>query len=492
MLKKTVSRFKDTAYSGVFRSDGRMLAAGGQDGTVQLFDAASRSVLRQFKAHKRPAHVVRFAPDKLHVLSGSDDVTARWWDIASGAQVLRLTGHGDYVRAAACSPANMETWATGSYDHTCKLWDVRSGEAMMSLDHGAPVEDVAFFPAGSLVVSVGGNSVCVWDVLSGGKLLRRLTNFQKTVACVRLSPMAGPDSAAAPRMLTGSLDGHVKVFELDGFKVTHASRYPSPVLSLGISPDCGLLAVGMADGMLSIRKHDRPKAIKAGGIGAAPQRRQRYKPQLTAANYRYFIRGQSERAAADDFKVAARRKAKLQPYDRMLRSFRCAAVAPHLVCCAAGGCCLQAGVLANGAVMCAQRAAPANGTAGGSNTCGRAPIHWLHRLTAHLKTYTGLHLPCALTCHVPLCMIGGQVRRRAGRGSGHTAARGGQQPAGGAGHARRAERRAGGARRTAAAAAAGAPVQAHHRAALHQAADQRVAPGAGLLRARDWHLLAGG
>lgn len=43
----------------------------------QVFDPSSRGVLRQFKAHKRAVHVTRFSPDKLHVLSGSDDVTAR-------------------------------------------------------------------------------------------------------------------------------------------------------------------------------------------------------------------------------------------------------------------------------------------------------------------------------------------------------------------------------------------------------------------------------
>lgn len=43
--------------------------------------------------------------------------------------------------------------------------------------------------------------------------------------------------------------------------MTHASKYPGPVLALGISPDCGLLAVGQADGQLSIRKHARPKLV---------------------------------------------------------------------------------------------------------------------------------------------------------------------------------------------------------------------------------------
>jgi U3 small nucleolar RNA-associated protein 15 len=50
--------------------------------------------------------------------------------------------------------------------------------------------------------------------------------------------------------------------------------------------------------------------------------RQPYRPRLTAASYRYFIRGQSEKAAAHDFQVSARRRANLAPYDRLLRKFR--------------------------------------------------------------------------------------------------------------------------------------------------------------------------
>jgi len=62
----------------------------------------------------------------------------------------------------------------------------------MTLEHGAPVEDAAFFPAGGLLASVGGTAALVWDLVAGGRPLARLA------------------SAAAPRLLTGSLDGHVK------------------------------------------------------------------------------------------------------------------------------------------------------------------------------------------------------------------------------------------------------------------------------------------
>lgn len=63
-------------------------------------------------------------------------------------------------------------------------------------------------------MTAGGNSLCIWDTLAGGRLLRRLSQHQKTVTCVALSALAGPEAAAAPRMLSGSLDGHVKVLIL--------------------------------------------------------------------------------------------------------------------------------------------------------------------------------------------------------------------------------------------------------------------------------------
>ena len=37
-VKKTVSRFKEAAYSGCFRHDGRLLAAGSEEGVVKVED----------------------------------------------------------------------------------------------------------------------------------------------------------------------------------------------------------------------------------------------------------------------------------------------------------------------------------------------------------------------------------------------------------------------------------------------------------------------
>ncbi len=79
-----------------------------------------------------------------------------------------------------------------------------------------------------------------------------------------------------------------QVVELDSFSVTSTTRYPAPILSMGIAPDCGTLAVGCADGTLITRKHDRPRTVTS-GISAKPQKKVHYKPKLTAENYRWGV-----------------------------------------------------------------------------------------------------------------------------------------------------------------------------------------------------------
>ena len=58
-------------------------------------------------------------------------------------------------------------------------------------------------------------------------------------------------------MLTGALDGHVKVFETTGWNVVAGLKYPSPILSLSVIPsregEDKHVAVGMQSGVLSIK-----------------------------------------------------------------------------------------------------------------------------------------------------------------------------------------------------------------------------------------------
>lgn len=80
-----------------------------------------------------------------------------------------------------------------------------------------------FFPSGGLLASAGGTEVKIWDIVGGGRQLNMSGSHQKTVTSLA---MAAPGNFNTPsnhdslRLLTGSLDGHVRVYELNQFKVS--------------------------------------------------------------------------------------------------------------------------------------------------------------------------------------------------------------------------------------------------------------------------------
>jgi U3 small nucleolar RNA-associated protein 15 len=96
------------------------------------------------------------------------------------------------------------------------------------MHHGHPVEAVLFFPNSSVAISAGGNEMIVWDLLSGGRKLHTVSNHQKTITCLA-------HDTAYTRILTGSLDHHVKVYDVGNYNVMHSIKYTNPILSLALS-----------------------------------------------------------------------------------------------------------------------------------------------------------------------------------------------------------------------------------------------------------------
>eukprot|EP00892_Ulva_mutabilis_P007014 jgi/Ulvmu1/4685/UM002_0416.1 len=321
-LKKTISRFPDTAYNASFRSDGQLLVAGCENGHVLVFPVNSRAILRKFTHHKRPTHATSFTPTKTHVLSGSDDATLRLWDLSAGQQVSMFLGHTDYVRSAAC--ISEHAFLSGSYDHTVRLWDTRAKTAQLTLDHGCIVECIARFTNGRIAASAGGTTVRLWD-LTAGRALESIGDHQKTVTCASVVDVRDRDGALCSRLLTGALDGHVKVYDLETFTVAYAYKYPAGVMAVAVAPDLSGMVVGMADRTMAVRRHklgdDAISAIRTGQV-RLPKKQRRYAPRLTAASYRYFERGKGSKPSAADVVVQARRRVHLKPYDTLLKQFK--------------------------------------------------------------------------------------------------------------------------------------------------------------------------
>ena len=264
-------------------------------------------------------HAVRWSLDGMNIFSASDDKSVKAWDVPTQECLWTQAGaHSDYVRAAVASPSSPHAWASGGYDkHVC-MWDVRDRDSRptVKVDHGAPVEDLLFLPGGSLLMSAGGNSIKVWDVLGGGRAVHTLNNHQKTITSLCL------DSTRS-RLLSAGLDGHVKIYSVHTFAVTHGVKYNAPVLSLAMSPDNMSLVVGTSDGVLSTRRRE----VK--GKPQQPRQRSAVPPeQVPGGTAKYFERGKSlksggdNRDASEDLQALVQRKQRLRSYDMALRKFR--------------------------------------------------------------------------------------------------------------------------------------------------------------------------
>ncbi|KAF3045819.1 hypothetical protein E8E11_002440 [Didymella keratinophila] len=251
---KTISRFgvDDIARSGNLRRDGRILVAGGDSGSIQAFDVKSRAILKTWKEHKQPVWTTEWNPSELtSLMSCSDDRTVRLWDLPSDTSITTFEGHQDYVRTGTFMPAQSGLLVSGSYDQTVRLWDSRAGgKAVMVFKHQHPIETVLPMPSGTAVLATSDNAISVLDIVAA-KPIHMLRNHQKTVTALSLANNGS-------RLLSGSLDGHVKVFETQGWNVVGGLKYPSPILSLSVVPsqkEDKHIAVGLSSGILSIRTH---------------------------------------------------------------------------------------------------------------------------------------------------------------------------------------------------------------------------------------------
>ncbi|XP_062905300.1 U3 small nucleolar RNA-associated protein 15 homolog [Mobula hypostoma] len=303
---KTFSRFNDTAYCGTYRDDGKLLLAGCEDGIVRLFDVDGRAALRQYSGHTKAVQVAAFLSDKKRLMSGSDDYSVRLWDVPSAMELHTFAEHTDYVRCGCTSNLNTDLFVTGSYDHTVKVFDARMDKSVMTMEHGQPVESVLLFPSGGLLVSAGGRSVKVWDLLKGGQLLASLRNHHKTVTCLCLN-------SSGQRLLSGSLDRHVKIYSTSTYKVVHTLNYAASILSLALAPEDEAIIVGMTNSVLSIQ-HRKQNVKKHQVVDVAKARK--------GPSYRYFIKGKDYMPKRDDFLVNRPMRQRLSKYDKLLKSFQ--------------------------------------------------------------------------------------------------------------------------------------------------------------------------
>ena len=287
-----------------FRNDGKLIVTGSDDGRVKVFDVNSKASLRVFSGHTGPVRAAKFSSIKTHIVSAGHDKTIKHWDLVSQTLISTLTGHQDYIRDLCSSISTPNIWASGGYDHKIKLWDLRTNECINTLDQGCPIESIVAFPSGNLLLSAGENTIKVWDLLSGGKLVTSFSHHQKTITSLCLDH-------ANSRLYSAGLDLHLKVYDIKDYTVKYSFMYSSPILSMAVSNDLGSIAVGTVDGTVALRSRV---------VRMQEQVQQKEKQELLrTGNYKLSIRNIDN--IKEDYTVNVQKKVKLKEYDKYLKQF---------------------------------------------------------------------------------------------------------------------------------------------------------------------------
>jgi WD40 repeat protein len=144
--------------------DGRFLAAACTNSRAYVWDLESRDRVRELIGHQAQVAWVSFVQGTAGLVTWSWDNTVRYWDLATGLSLLRLsTGPNLRFDALGCR------WASeiNSVHHVQHLTVGRECRTFAGHTHGKGPTHACFHPDQPLLVSSSLDGLRIWDVAAG-------------------------------------------------------------------------------------------------------------------------------------------------------------------------------------------------------------------------------------------------------------------------------------------------------------------------------------
>lgn len=170
--------------SMTFDPTSTLLATGGCDGTIKLWDVVKQYCTHNLKGSSGVVHLVQFHPDinKLQLFSSSMDCGIRVWDLRSSKCVCVLQSHYSPVTSLSFS-SNGGTMVSSGRDKICTVWDLKSREAKRTVPVYEAVEGVVLLPQDKDFSQIGVKNKDLHFITAGSKGILRVWEAS-TARCV--------------------------------------------------------------------------------------------------------------------------------------------------------------------------------------------------------------------------------------------------------------------------------------------------------------------
>jgi len=220
------------------------------------------------EGHNYAVRDVVFSPDARLALSGScgklnsDNTCTQGelilWDIESGSELRRVTGHSNWINGVAFSPDG-QTALSASSDGTLILWDIETGSVIRHFEgHTGGVNSVAFNPDGqtdannlTAISASDDASLILWNVSTGG-IIRRFEEHKDKVNSAAFSPSTKA-SAGGQTIISGSDDSSIILWDVaTGEVIQHFVGHTARVTDLAFTSDGSAILSTAKDQSLSL------------------------------------------------------------------------------------------------------------------------------------------------------------------------------------------------------------------------------------------------
>uniref|UniRef100_A0AAY4BF42 U3 small nucleolar RNA-associated protein 13 C-terminal domain-containing protein n=1 Tax=Denticeps clupeoides TaxID=299321 RepID=A0AAY4BF42_9TELE len=214
--------------SMTFDPTSTLLATGGCDGTIKMWDVLKQYCTHNLKGSSGVVHLVEFHPEisLLQLFSSSSDCKIRAWDLRSSSCLYVLVCHYSIVTSLAFSPDGSLMVSSGR-DRICTVWDLGKRAVRRTIPVYEAVEGVVLLPEGEDYSQIGVKNSGLHFVTAGSKGVLRVWEASSG-RCVFTQPRTAPAPqmlthclplAASARLATVSAEHNIVIYQLPAVRV---------------------------------------------------------------------------------------------------------------------------------------------------------------------------------------------------------------------------------------------------------------------------------
>lgn len=223
------------------------LASSSKDGTVKVWDTASRICTLTMSGHTNSVSCVKWSGSNI-VYSASHDKTIKAWDISAGGKCIQtLKSHAHWVNHLSLSTDYV--LRRGGFDHTSSRNSTKLAPEELRKKAKEQYEKVAKLNgviSERLVTASDDFTMYFWEPLKSSKPLLRMTGHQKLVNHVNFSP-------DGRYVVSSSFDNSIKIWDgIRGTFITTLRGHVAPVYQTAWSADNRLLVSCSKDTTLKV------------------------------------------------------------------------------------------------------------------------------------------------------------------------------------------------------------------------------------------------